>query len=32
LHDHYGVSFKEIARLLARNYKTVWTVYSKDHK
>ena len=29
LHDHYKVSFKEIARLLCRNYKTVWTVYSK---
>ncbi len=32
LHDHYKVSFKEIARLLCRNYKTVWTVYSKSRK
>ncbi len=32
LHDHYDISFKEIARLLCRNYKTVWTVYSKSRK
>jgi len=32
LHDNYKVSFKEIARLLCRNYKTVWTVYSKARK
>ena len=32
LHDHYNISFKEIARLLSRNYKTIWTVYSKSRK
>lgn len=32
LHNHYNVSLKEIARLLQRSYKTIWTVYSKSRK
>lgn len=32
LKDHYGLSFKQIAQLIHRDYKTVWTVYSKVKK
>ncbi len=32
LKDHYGLSFKEIAAKIHRDYKTVWTVYSKVRK
>jgi len=32
LKDHYGLSFKQIAARIHRDYKTVWTVYSKVRK
>ncbi len=32
LKDHYGLSFKAIAEKIHRDYKTVWTVYSKAKK
>ena len=32
LKDEQNLSFKEIARLLKRNYKTIWTSYNKAKK
>ncbi|MDA1196388.1 MAG: sigma factor-like helix-turn-helix DNA-binding protein [Nanoarchaeota archaeon] len=32
LKDEQGLSFKEIAAVLHRDYKTVWTAYSKATK
>ena len=32
LKDEVGMSFKEIAKMLDRNYKTIWTSYQKAKK
>jgi len=32
LKDERNLSFKEIAKLLKRNYKTIWTSYNKAKK
>ncbi|MFH1642990.1 MAG: hypothetical protein ABIC04_08910 [Nanoarchaeota archaeon] len=32
LHDESGLSFNLIAKLLDRNYKTIWTSYNKAQK